>query len=137
MKVQYHISPVGVIRNTDDGVRIEIHERYADALLGIEGFSHLMVLFWFHHNDTPEGRTVLQVHPRKDPENPRTGVFATHSPLRPNLLGLTFCRQLSRSGNTIHIEKIDAIDGTPVIDIKPHIPLDDLDGVEIKLPYWV
>lgn len=137
MKVQYHISPVGVIRNTDDGVRIEIHERYADALLGIEGFSHLMVLFWFHHNDNPEGRAVLQVHPRKDPENPRTGVFATHSPLRPNLLGLTFCRQLSRSGNTIHIEKIDAIDGTPVIDIKPHIPLDDLDGVEIKLPYWV
>jgi len=109
----YHISPVGVIHNAEDGAWIEIYDNYANALLGIDGFSHLMVFFWFHHNDTPEGRAYLQVHPRKNPENPLTGVFATHSPLRPNLIGLTFCRLRSRSGNILYLDKIDAIDGTP------------------------
>jgi tRNA-Thr(GGU) m(6)t(6)A37 methyltransferase TsaA len=137
MHTHYPISPVGVIRNTDDGAWIEIYDDFTDALLGIDGFSHLMVFFWFHHNDTPEGRSVLRVHPRKDPENPLTGVFATHSPLRPNLIGLTFCRLTDRSGNLLHLEKIDAIDGTPLIDIKPHIPLDDLRSAAVRVPDWV
>jgi tRNA-Thr(GGU) m(6)t(6)A37 methyltransferase TsaA len=133
----YHISPVGVIHNADDGAWIEIYDDYTDALPGIDGFSHLMVFFWFHHNDTPEGRAYLRVHPRKNPENPLTGVFATHSPLRPNLIGLTFCRLRSRSGNILYMDKIDAIDGTPLIDIKPHIPLDDLESATVSVPDWV
>lgn len=137
MDIHYHIAPVGVIHNADNGASIEIYDQYKDALSGIEGFSHLMVFFWFHHNDTPEGRAFLKVHPRKNPDNPLTGVFATHSPLRPNLIGLTLCRQTSRSGNIIHLEKIDAFDGTPVIDIKPHIPLDDLESAAVSVPDWV
>lgn len=136
MKDRFYIFPVGVIRKENDSVRIEIGEAYRDAFLGLNGFSHIAVFFWFHENDTPEKRKTLQVHPRKNKQIPLTGVFATHSPLRPNLIGLTICKILSIKDTTIFIEKIDAIDGSPVIDIKCFIPSSEL-GSDIKLPEWV
>ena len=130
------INPVGIIRKTDTIVGIEIFADYTDALLGLDGFSHIMVLYWFDQNDTAEKRRVLQVHPRKDPENPLTGVFATHSPQRPNLIGFTVCKIKSISGDFIEIEDIDAFDGSPVIDIKCYIPETDRDN-NVHLPDWV
>jgi tRNA (Thr-GGU) A37 N-methylase len=76
------------------------------------------------------------VHPRKDEKNPLTGVFGTHSPLRPNLIGLTRCKIKSIEDQRIAIEDIDAFDGTPVIDIKCYIP-DPPDESEIRIPDWV
>ena len=76
------------------------------------------------------------MHPRKDQKNPLTGVFGTHSPLRPNLIGLTRCKIHSIEGLRIYIEDIDAFDGTPVIDIKCFIP-DLPPESEIRLPDWV
>jgi tRNA-Thr(GGU) m(6)t(6)A37 methyltransferase TsaA len=127
---------VGVINKENENVRIEIDEAYRDALLGLDDFSHITVLYWFHENDTPEKRNTMQVHPRKDKQNPLRGVFATHSPLRPNLIALTICKILSIKDTTIFIEKIDALDGTPVIDIKCYIPSSEL-GSDIRLPEWV
>lgn len=133
---KFSVEPVGVVGKLDGDAWIEVHEAYRDALLGLEGFSHMTVLFWFHQNDTPEKRRTLQVHPRKDTGNPLTGVFATHSPLRPNLIGMTRCRILGISGATVNIDDIDAFDGTPVIDIKCYIP--DADPLEdVRVPEWV
>ena len=115
---------------------IHIRDEFSDALLGLDAFSHIHVIYWFHQNDTPEKRRILRVHPRKDERNPLTGVFATHSPARPNLLALCLCRILSITSNRIRIDDIDAYDGSPVIDIKCHIPpKDPLESV--RLPAWV
>jgi tRNA-Thr(GGU) m(6)t(6)A37 methyltransferase TsaA len=132
----YRIHPVGWIRKTEDSACIEIFDAYRDAMSGLEGFSHIHVLFWFHENDTPEHRRTLKVHPRNNPANPLTGVFATHSPRRPNLIGLTRCRITGIEGNRIAVEAIDARDGSPVIDIKCFIP-DPSPSADVRLPDWV
>jgi tRNA-Thr(GGU) m(6)t(6)A37 methyltransferase TsaA len=132
----FQIYSIGVIRNDSDGLRIEIKQNYRDAMEGLEGFSHIVVLYWFHKNDTPENRTLLKVHPRADTKNPLTGVFATHSPKRPNLIGLSICHIQSIVGTTIYIDKIDAFDGSPVIDIKCYIP-SSRPNLGIRLPDWV
>jgi tRNA-Thr(GGU) m(6)t(6)A37 methyltransferase TsaA len=136
MADRYTIYPVGLIRKQDDMVWIEICTEHLEAMLGLEGFSHIHVLFWFHENDTAELRRTLRVHPCKDPSNPLTGVFATHSPMRPNLIGLTRCRILGIDGNRIAIDAIDARDGSPLIDIKCFIP-DREPLTDVRLPDWV
>jgi len=135
--MSYQAFPVGVIHNTENETRVEIYEPYEAALLGLDGFSHITVLYWFHQNDTPELRSTLRVHPRKNPDNPLTGVFATHSPVRPNLIAMTPCKIIRMDGRSIFIDDIDARNGSPVIDIKPYIPIDKLEAAEIKTPSWV
>jgi tRNA-Thr(GGU) m(6)t(6)A37 methyltransferase TsaA len=117
-----HLFPVGKVIKDAGKTTIEIHKDYADALLGLNQFSHVVVLYWFDKNDTPEKRKTLRVHPRNNKSNPLTGVFATRSPRRPNLIGLSTCRILSVKKNVIQIDSIDAFDGTPVLDLKPYVP---------------
>jgi tRNA (adenine37-N6)-methyltransferase len=136
MATVYTIFPIGFIRKENETVRIEIHEEYTDALLGLDGFSHLTVFYWFDQNDTPENRKVLQVHPRRERKNPLTGVFATHSPRRPNLIACSLCKILSIQENTIYIDAIDALAGSPVIDIKCYIP-STRSFSDLRLPDWV
>ena len=136
MQRSFFINPIGVVRKTDDDARIEIFSDYADGLLGLEGFSHIYVFYWFHQNDAPQKRKTLQVHPRKDPRNPLTGVFATHSPRRPNLIAQTLCKIVAISAPIIEIEEIDALDGSPVIDIKCYIPGPPGES-DVRLPDWV
>lgn len=135
MMNHFQIFPVGFIRKQDDNVFIEIDNKYNDALLGLEQFSHINVLYWFHENDTPENRSTLQVHPCKNKKNPLTGVFATHSPLRPNLIAMSLCKILSINETTIKIDKIDAFDGSPVIDIKCFFPT-KLSIPDVIVPNW-
>ena len=134
MPQSFHLAPVGKVRKSGEKIWIEIFEDFRDGLLGIDDFSHIHVFYWFHENDTPEKRQTLQVHPRGDQNNPLTGVFATHSPLRPNLIALTLCKITAIGANQIEIEDIDAIDGSPVVDIKCYIP-DSVQGV--RMPEWV
>ena len=129
-----YLNSVGTVRKSDGSTWIEIADEFTDGLLGLDGFSHIYVLFWFDRNDTPGKRRTLQVYPRKDQNNPLTGVFATHSPQRPNLIGLTLCKILSIKGNKIEIEAIDAWDGSPVVDIKCYIPGAPAD---VRVPDWV
>jgi tRNA-Thr(GGU) m(6)t(6)A37 methyltransferase TsaA len=132
----YAVRPIAIIHKKDEKTWIEIYDDYTDGLLGLDGFSHIYVLYWLHDNDSPEKRRTLQVHPRKDPRNPLTGVFATHSPRRPNLIALTLCKIEAIDVNTIQIDEIDAFDGTPVIDIKCYIP-ESVPDEDVRVPDWV
>jgi tRNA-Thr(GGU) m(6)t(6)A37 methyltransferase TsaA len=136
MPSTFHLVPIGTIHKNEEKTWIEIERPYLPAMDGLAGFSHINVFFWFHENDHPEGRQVLKVHPRKDNANPLTGVFATHSPLRPNLIGMTLCRILAVAPPEIVIDQIDAFDGTPVLDIKCYIP-SSRTFENLRLPDWV
>jgi tRNA-Thr(GGU) m(6)t(6)A37 methyltransferase TsaA len=135
MMMAYQIFPIGVVHNREEGVWIEIYPKYVDGVLGLDQFSHIHVLYWFHENDTPDKRGTLQVHPRGNEQNPLTGVFATHSPARPNLIALTRCKFLSLEGNRIMIDAIDARDGSPVIDIKSYFPFSETE-TDVTTPNW-
>jgi tRNA (adenine37-N6)-methyltransferase len=134
-KDRFSVFPIGVVKKFSEETFIDVMVSYEGALMGLEGFSHIVVLWWFHQNDTPERRGTLKVHPRNNPENPLTGVFATRSPLRPNPIALSTCKILRIERRRIFIDKIDAFDGTPVLDIKPCIT--DLDfAADVKIPDW-
>ena len=136
MRNPFHVHPIGWIHRDGDDVRIDIEPVFQEGLLGLEGFSHIIVCYWFHENDNSEDRKKLRVHPMKDPSNPLTGVFATHAPVRPNLIGISTCQAISVTGSTIRIDTIDARNGTPVIDIKCYVP-DQLNPSQIRLPDWI
>jgi len=132
----YQISSFGLIRKQDKTTTIEIDKKYEDALVGLSEFSHVIVCYWFHKNDTPDKRKILSVHPRGNSHNPLSGVFATRAPVRPNLIGISLCKILSIERNVIEIDTIDAFDGSPIIDLKPYIPV--IDSVaDAQVPEWV
>jgi len=133
---QFLLYPIGLVRKIGDITTIVLDEQYKPGLLGLSDFSHMFVFYWFDRNDTPEKRSTLQVHPKGNRENPLRGVFATRSPARPNLIGMTLCKIISIKGNVIEVEKIDALTDTPVMDIKPYIP--DNDAAErFRIPEWL
>jgi tRNA-Thr(GGU) m(6)t(6)A37 methyltransferase TsaA len=124
----YSLHPIGRIRSTlralEEAPRqgsegapdawLEVDPSFAQALLGIAAGDEVIVVTWLHRAD----RDVLQVHPRDDPEIPLAGVFATRSPDRPNPLGLHRVTVREISGTRLRIGPIEAIDGTPVVDVK-------------------
>ena len=114
---------------------IIINEEYLDCLEGIEDFSHLIILFWT--NKVPnKARQIKKVHPAGLKEMPIRGIFATRSPVRPNPICKTTVRLIERKGTTLIVEGLDAIDNTPVVDIKPHIPFYD-SPLNVKLADWM
>ena len=130
------VRPIGRVEKTDDRTQIVLDKKYQPGLLGLEGFSHVYVFWWFDKNDTPEKRAILQLHPRGNPQNPLTGVFATRSPVRPNLIALTLCKVVSIKENVLEVEKIDAFPGTAILGIKPFIP--GYDSVtDAQVPDWL
>lgn len=105
-----------------------------EALDGLEEFSHIIVLYWMHQAPACEPST--KVHLGRREELPLVGLFATRSPHRPNPIGLTTVRLLQRRGNILVVQGLDAVDGTPVLDIKPHIP--GCDSVaDATVPQWL
>jgi tRNA-Thr(GGU) m(6)t(6)A37 methyltransferase TsaA len=95
---------------------VEVDERFSDGLKDIEGFSHIILIYHCHLSKEPR----LQITPFLD-EAVR-GVFATRAPTRPNSIGLSVVRLVSVKGRILHVENIDVIDGTPLLDIKPYVP---------------
>lgn len=132
----FKLYPVGRVQKKDKSITLRIFDKYADALKGLDGFSHVWVLYWFDRNDTPRKRSILQVHPRGNRENPLTGVFACRSPVRPNLIALSLCRILSVKAGVVDIDKIDAFDASPILDLKPYAPGIDRPAKDIRLPDW-
>jgi len=116
---QVALRPIGrvVRRGEEPSALVEVLPEFADALDGVEEQEHLWVLFWMHRLTAADRRT-LRVHPRGDRSRPKRGVFALHSPMRPNPIGMTRVRLLAREGNRLIVEDLDALDGSPVIDIK-------------------
>ena len=125
-----------MVHKDNGATTIEIYDHFSDALLGLDSFSHIIVVYWFHKNDTPANRSTLRVHPKGDKRNPLTGVFATRSPVRPNLIALCLCEIEAIESNWIRIDEIDALDGSPVIDIKCFIPT-ERSLSDLKLPDWL
>lgn len=125
----YSLQPIGQIQSTlqarDKAPRqgsegapdawLKVNPRFARGLLGITTGDEIIVISWLHQAN----RELLEVHPRGDLRNPLAGVFATRSPDRPNPLGLHRVTVLEISGTQLRIGPIEAINGTPVVDIKP------------------
>ena len=129
--------PVGEVKKQRGSTMLQIFKRYRDALKGLEGFSHVLVFYWFDRNDTPEKRRILQVRPRGNKKNPLTGVFACRAPVRPNLIALSLCKILSMTNEIITVDKIDAFDGSPILDIKPYITSIDSRPKGVRVPDWL
>ena len=124
------VCSIGVVhrQNSDEDIndrdlisRIVINKEYSDGLAGIEEWSHLYVIYWMDRI-LEEKKTLLC--PGNDHDIPTVGIFATRAPVRPNPLGLTLVELMSRKENVLVVKGLDALDGTPVLDIKPY-------------PYWV
>ena len=113
---------------------LEIDDSLTEALDGLERFSHIIVLFWTHRAHT--GESQLKTHPRGDPNLPLVGRFATRSPNRPNRIAETTVRLLQRQGNILKVQGLDALDGSPVIDIKPYFPRFDTPTNKTEFPKW-
>lgn len=120
---KFEFSSIGIVRNGIDEPldyrkikelpsTIEIYPEYSDALLGIEENSYIDIIFFFHKSE-PKLQTDTQSYP-----GIQRGSFASRSPKRPNLIGVTTVKLIERQGNTLHVQGLDAINGTPVIDIK-------------------
>ena len=151
LHVEIMLKPVGVVKVsvTDDRVReeegeiegaVEIYPEFEPALEGLDGFSHLFLIFYFHKL-RPEQIGPLQVRPRgllrrgfELAELPLLGVFALDSPTRPNPIGLTLVRFLGREGRILRVKGLDTFDGTPILDIKGYRP--DYRTEEYSVPDW-
>ncbi len=135
------LRPIGWVRNRyrespNDGwegknSKLVIEPELEPALEGLEGFSHLIVLFWMQLANY-EGE--LKVHPRGRKGVPLIGLLASRSPHRPNPIGVTIVKLLERRGRVLWVKGLDAFDGTPIIDIKPYLPSDEVH--QAKRPEW-
>ena len=139
------LQPIGLVKNSrkeieDDGWGGVVSEIVLDeslseeSLWGIEEFSHAEVVFYFHKVDKEKIVTRAR-HPRNNPAWPRVGIFAQRGKNRPNRIGLAAVRIISRAGKVLRVEGLDAIDGTPVLDIKP-ILAEFLPQGDIRQPEW-
>jgi tRNA-Thr(GGU) m(6)t(6)A37 methyltransferase TsaA len=112
---------------------IELDPGLTEALDDLNAFSHIIIIFWFHKSRTP---APLKVTPRHHGVDSPIGVFASRSPDRPNPIGKSTVKLLKREGNILTVEGLDAIDGTPVLDIKPYVP--NVDSVKSAVaPPWM
>jgi tRNA-Thr(GGU) m(6)t(6)A37 methyltransferase TsaA len=96
-----------------------INPELVRLLDGLEDFSHALILYW-PHLLPPEGRSITKVHPMGNREFPLVGVFSTCSPARPNPVLLTVVQVIERKENILKVKGLDAVDGSPIIDIKPY-----------------
>lgn len=115
-------------------VEIVLRPELEEGLDGIRPGDALLVLFYFHLAAGKGYR--LRLHPRDDPSIPMRGVFATRSPYRPNFLGATVVRVVAVEGHHLRVRGLDALDGTPILDLKPYAPAFDTDaGEEAPSPH--
>jgi len=159
------LRPVGIIRNKfqnpflaagDDGIKmrgpidviraeiremrreiseIVINENLMDILDGIDQYSHLVVLYWAHKVPEPS-RSLVKVHPMGRKEFPLVGIFCTCSPARPNPVLLSVVRLCGRQENVLQVTGLDAVDGSPVVDIKPYVK-NFYPQEEVLIPDWM
>ncbi len=112
-------TPIQAAFGGDVSGEVEVFEEYAEALDDLEGFERIYLIYWLHRARSFR----LKVVPYRD--TVERGLFATRAPSRPNPIGLSIVRLVDRKGNHLQVEGLDIIDGTPLLDIKPYIPLVD------------
>ena len=128
---------IGVVETADEkGVSlIRIFDAFRDGLEGLDTYSHIIILYWFHLRDTEADRSVLKVVPRRHPGSPEVGVFSSRSPSRPNPIGLCVVELVKLEGNVLTVKGLDAVEGSPIIDIKPYSPRADA-VPDAMVPPW-
>jgi tRNA-Thr(GGU) m(6)t(6)A37 methyltransferase TsaA len=143
--MEMNLKPIGFVKNSVTEPKTEdwrsvvseiiVNEDLKEALSGIDDFSHIIIIYWIHKIPASE-RSTMKVHPKRNPNLPLTGVFATRSPARPNPIGMSTVKLLEHRDNILRVVGLDAIDGTPVLDIKPHIPGSDSPAAP-QTPDWL
>jgi tRNA-Thr(GGU) m(6)t(6)A37 methyltransferase TsaA len=139
------IRPIGIVEGTRKSAsddywgghesRIVLDAHFGpESLQGLEDFSHAEVLFFFDGVDASKIVSGAR-HPRNNRDLPAVGIFAQRGKNRPNRIGSTVCRILAREGRTLRVAELDAIDGTPVLDIKP-VMREFLPRTEVEQPAW-
>jgi tRNA-Thr(GGU) m(6)t(6)A37 methyltransferase TsaA len=136
--------PIGVIKSPfaeripkgweSTEAQIVVNDEWVAALDGVEEFSHLIVLFWLDR--IPRDSILLRLHPQRCEDLPLVGLFATRTPARPNPIGMQVVELLECSGNVLTIRHIDALDNSPILDIKPYLPRGDCVQGALT-PEWV
>jgi tRNA-Thr(GGU) m(6)t(6)A37 methyltransferase TsaA len=140
------LTPIGTVRS--ERVQLDVHgwsraeadilldpdQLDPEATLGLADFSHVVVVFHFHRVETAKVERGAR-HPRGRRDWPRVGVLAQRNAPRPNRLGVSICRLLRVEGLSLRVQGLDAVDGTPVLDVKPHM-LGFLPREEVREPAW-
>ena len=137
--------PIGFVKNEveylpDKGwgeiiSELVINDNYAAGLTGLDEFSHAIIIFFMHKASYTE-EYHLERHPRRCLDYPKVGIFSQRSKDRPNPIGITSVQIIGLNENILTVKGLDAINGTPIIDIKPYYPCFDLIK-DAKTPYWV
>lgn len=133
---EFRLRPIGVVKATESSWHLEIDEPARPGLRHLDQFSHVLVFWWADQCDTPPGRSVIQTD-LPYAKGTRAGVFACRTPERPNPIALTACQvlRMDEKQGVIHLNYIDAHDRTPVIDLKPYIPISDRIR-EVRVAEW-
>jgi tRNA-Thr(GGU) m(6)t(6)A37 methyltransferase TsaA len=137
MKKTFDISPIGYVRADQGSFCLEIEPEYRPALQGLDGFSHIDVIWWCHLCDDEQYRAVVECDQPYKKAPAKLGIFATRSPLRPNPIAITpvMVLNIDHERGAVYIPYIDAEDGTPIIDLKPYHPC--IDRIkDVSLPAW-
>ncbi len=132
------INPIGIVRNKEKHhfggwnkvvSDVIVHQRFAPALDGLAKYSHAIVVYWMHG----VRKKVIKHHPQGIA--PLVGIFACRCQGRPNPIGISAVKIVKRNGNVLRVKGLDAVNGTPVLDIKPYTP--QYDAVkDAKVPAW-
>lgn len=140
--LEIELKPIGRVRTEAVGSEVKdktrisqivIDNELIEAIQGIDGFSHIFVLFWLNQVSKQQRKT-LKVHPRGREDLPLLGVFTTRTKLRPNLFGLTLVELMKVENNMLTVRGLDAFNGTPVLDLKP---FDSWDMTkDARVPKW-
>jgi tRNA-Thr(GGU) m(6)t(6)A37 methyltransferase TsaA len=126
---------IGVVERSGELSRVKIFPEFRAGLQGLKNFSHVFILYWLHLRDKEDERRTLQVVPRRHPGSPQVGVFACRSPSRPNPIGLCVVELKKIEDCTLLVKGLDALEDSPIIDIKPYIPrANSITGA--RVPEW-
>jgi tRNA-Thr(GGU) m(6)t(6)A37 methyltransferase TsaA len=125
MNEKYEVFPIGYVKRGSE-IEIQLKEKYRDALLEVDNFSHLIVVWWGDRYEEYRNQVDMQMNPPYAPDV-LTGLFATRSPVRPNPINISTCKisAVDIEKGVISIDEIDAFDGTPILDLKVYFPTSD------------
>ncbi|MHA2297929.1 MAG: tRNA (N6-threonylcarbamoyladenosine(37)-N6)-methyltransferase TrmO [Candidatus Hodarchaeales archaeon] len=134
----YKIVPIGHVKRNDDEIYLIILDPFIPALKQLDHFSHLQVLWWADKHDNEKSRNIMQTTPPYGENPPVTGIFATRAEYRPNPIALTTAKILdvNHKEGLVKVQNIDALDSTPVIDLKGYFPVCDR-VKEAFIPKWI
>jgi tRNA-Thr(GGU) m(6)t(6)A37 methyltransferase TsaA len=136
MHKQGEVNFIGIVESAGETeARMRIFDEFCEGLKEIDQFSHLILLYWIHLRDEEKERRTLRVFPRRHAVDVRVGVFACRSPSRPNPIGLCVVELVRIDTCNLTVKGLDALEGSPIIDIKPYIPRAD-SVPDARVPEW-